>query len=147
MEGGYSGSQDNHYQVFSAGGMDFLVLYFEYDEKPNTKVVAWADALLKRYANRRAIIVSHSLLELDGSFTSQGQAIYDGLKNNPNLFLLLCGHNPGESRRADIFNGQTVYTLLADFQNFQPMAAMAGCAGWSFPGQQSHPREDLFPNP
>ncbi len=115
--GRYSGSQDNHYQVFSAEGMDFLVLYLEYDEKPNAKVLAWADSLLKLYPNRRAIIVCHSLLELNGTFTSQGQAIYDGLKNNPNLFLLLCGHNHGESRRTDIFNGRTVYTLLADFQD------------------------------
>jgi Concanavalin A-like lectin/glucanases superfamily/Calcineurin-like phosphoesterase len=112
-----SGNQDNHYQLFSAAGMDFLVLYFEYDENPNAKVLAWADALLKSYPQRSAIVVCHSLLEVNGMFTPQGQAVYEKLKNNPNLFLMLCGHNHGESWRQDTFNGRTVYTLLADFQN------------------------------
>ena len=97
--------------------MDFLALYFEYDEKPNAKVLNWADAVLKSHPNRRAIIACHSLLEMDGTFTPQGQAIYERLKNNPNLFLMLCGHNHGESQREDTFNGRTVYTLLADFQD------------------------------
>lgn len=112
-----SGNQDNHYQLFSAAGMDFLVLYFEYDENPNAKVLAWADAVLKSYPQRRAIVVCHSLLEVNGLFTPQGQAVYEKLKNNPNLFLMLCGHNHSENRRQDTFNGRTVYTLLADFQN------------------------------
>lgn len=115
--GRYNSNQDNHYQFFSAEGMDFLALYLEYDEKPNAKVLAWADAILKAYPQRRAIVICHSLLELDGAFTPQGQAIYDSLKTNPNLFLMLCGHNHGESRRQDTFNGRTIHTLLADFQN------------------------------
>ncbi len=115
--GRYNSNQDNHYQFFSAEGMDFLALYLEYDEKPNAKVMAWADAILKAYPQRRAIVICHSLLELDGTFTPQGQAIYDNLKTNPNLFLMLCGHNHGESRRQDTFNGRTIHTLLADFQN------------------------------
>jgi hypothetical protein len=115
--GRYGGNQDNHYQLFSAEGMDFLVLYLEYDEVPNNKVMTWADSVLKAYPQRRAIVVCHSLLEVDGTFTPQGRIVYEKLKNNPNLFLMLCGHNHGESRRQDTFNGRTVHTLLADFQN------------------------------
>ncbi len=115
--GRYNNTQDNHYQFFSAGGTDFLVLYLEYNENPNAKVMVWADAVLKSYPQRRAIIVCHSLLEIDGSFTPQGLVVYEKLKNNPNLFLMLCGHNYSENRRQDTYNGRTVHTLLADFQD------------------------------
>ena len=117
--GRYGSNQDNHFQLFSASGMDFIVLYLEYDETPDAAILSWADNLLKTYNNRRAIVVSHYLLNLNGTFSPQGQAVYDALKNNSNLMLLLCGHVPGENRRQDNFNGQTVHTLLADFQDLR----------------------------
>lgn len=122
--GRYGTRQDNHYQLVSASGLDFVLVYLEFDETPDAAVLKWADSLLKTYSTRRAIIVSHYLLNLDGTFSAQGQAVYDTLKNNPNLFLMLCGHVPGESRRQDTFNGQTVYTLMSDYQN------LAGGNGW-----------------
>ena len=51
-----------------------------------------------------------------GAWTAQGSATYAALKGYPNLFLMLCGHITGEGRRADVYNGNTVYTLLADYQ-------------------------------
>jgi hypothetical protein len=33
-----------------------------------------------------------------------------------NLFLMLCGHNDGQARRADTHNGHTIHTCLSDFQ-------------------------------
>jgi hypothetical protein len=79
----------------------------------------WADSILKAYPNRRAIISSHWIINADASWGAQGQAIYNRLKNNANLFLMLCGHiNPnGEARRADTYNGHTVNTLLSDYQD------------------------------
>ena len=38
------------------------------------------------------------------------------MKDNPNLFLLLGGHVAGEGRRADVFEGRTVYSVLQDYQ-------------------------------
>jgi len=83
---------------------------------PSSNVLDWADARLKEYANRRAIVVSHHLLELDATFGAPGLATYDALKDNPNLFLMLCGHRHGEAKRVDISNGNTIHTLLADYQ-------------------------------
>src|SRR4030095_2148797 len=81
--------------------------------------LAWANSLLQTYSNRRAIVVSHWIIGTGnpGSFGAQGQAIYDALKGNPNLFLMLAGHVPGEGRRSDTFNGNTVNTLLSDYQS------------------------------
>src|SRR5215813_1216508 len=118
--GGHFGSNnDNHFSLFSASGMDFIVIYIEFDPSANPTVLAWADGILKTYSNRRAIVVSHYLINAGNpaSFGSQGQATYDALKNNPNLFLMLAGHIGEEGIRTDIFNGNTVYTLLADYQS------------------------------
>ena len=114
--GHYSSNQDNHYQLFSASGLDFIVIYLEYDQTPDAPILDWADKLLKIYSNRRGMIVSHYLMNESAGFSVQGQAIYDALKNNPNLFLMLCGHILAENRRQDVFNGHTVYTLLSDYQ-------------------------------
>src|SRR5262244_2806578 len=126
--GGHFGSNnDNHFSLFSASGMDFIVIYIEFDPSANPTVLAWADGILKTYSNRRAIVVSHYLINAGNpaSFGSQGQATYDALKNNPNLFLMLAGHIGEEGIRTDIFNGNTVYTLLADYQ-----ARTNGGNGW-----------------
>jgi hypothetical protein len=117
--GGHFGSNnDNHFSLFSASGMDFIVIYFEFDPAANSSVLAWADELLKTHVNRRAIIVSHYITEAGNPapFGVQGQAIYDTLKGNANLFLMLAGHRPEEGRRTDIFNGNTVHTLMSDYQ-------------------------------
>lgn len=114
--GRYSSNHDNHYQLFSASGLDFIVIYLEYNEAAPAAILNWADGLLKSYSDRRAIVVSHSVLDGNAQFSTQGQAIYNTLKNNPNLFLLLGGHVTAEKQRQDIFNGKTVYSLLSDYQ-------------------------------
>jgi hypothetical protein len=125
--GHYGTNNDNNYQFFSAGGMDFIAINLEYDPLADSQILDWADNLLKAHSNRKAIISSHYILNADGSFGPQGQAIYNKLKVNPNLFLMLCGHiNPnGETRRTDTFNGNTVHTLLSDYQD-----RLNGGNGW-----------------
>lgn len=115
--GRFTNNQEDHYQLFSAGGLDFIVIYLEYNPAPSATVVNWVDALLKTYSNRRGIVVSHDLIDGGIEFSSQGQALYEALKDNPNLFLMLCGHISEEQRRQDIFNGRTVDTLLSNYQD------------------------------
>ena len=117
--GGHFGSDnDNHVNLFSAGGMDFIVISLEYDTTPDQPVLDWADALLKANPNRRAIVATHYGVGTGNpaAFGTQGQAIYDNLKDNPNLFLIVCGHICGEGQRADVFEGRTVRTILTDYQ-------------------------------
>jgi hypothetical protein len=52
---------------------------------------------------------------MNGAFSLQGRAIYGALMANPNLFLMLSGHL-FYSRREDTFNGNTVYSLTANYQ-------------------------------
>lgn len=121
--GGHFGiNNDNHYQLFSASGYDFVVLHLEYmqsDTALRQAVLAWADEVLAAFPGRRAIVTSHWVLYpgFDAPFSNQGQAIYQALKHHPGLFLILGGHFAGEGVRSDTFEGRTVHTLLADYQD------------------------------
>jgi len=117
--GNYGSNNDNWYDLFSASGMDFIVISFEYDTTPDAAVLTWADNLLTTNSNRRGIVLSHFICNTGNpaGFGPQGQAIYDALKSHPNLDLMLCGHVPGEGRRQDTFAGNTVYTMLSDYQS------------------------------
>ncbi|GEP44389.1 Ig-like domain-containing protein [Brevifollis gellanilyticus] len=118
--GNYGTNNDNNYQFFSASGLDFIVINLVYNANTagTQAVMDWADALLKAYPNRRAIVTSHWLVNTGNpaSWGGHGQAVYDNLKDNPNLFMMLCGHVHGEGQRADTFEGRTVYTILQDYQ-------------------------------
>lgn len=116
--GHYGENNDNSFQFSEAGGMDFMVINIEFDPAANMDVLQWADSLLLAHTNRRAIIVSHFLIGPGnpGIFGSQGQAIYDHFKDNSNAFLMLGAHFPGEGQRSDVYNGDTIHTLLADYQ-------------------------------
>jgi len=113
--GHYGSDNDNNYGLFNAGGMDFIVVNVQY--RPTGDILAWADALLDAHRDRRAIVVSHEILDADASFTFLGQAFYRTLKDNPNLFLMLCGHVHTEAWRMDAFGSYVIYTLLADYQD------------------------------
>ena len=116
--GHFGANNDNHYLLFSASGLDFVVVDLEYAPSPDPAVLAWADGILQAHATRRAIVITHHLIGTGnpGAFSPQGQAIYDTLKHNPNLFLMLGGHVPGEGRRRDTFGGRAIDSLLSDFQ-------------------------------
>lgn len=126
--GGHFGTKNNnHYQLFSASGFDFIAISFEYDTAPDADVLAWGDSLLKAYPARRGIICSHYFITSTGAWGPQGLATYEALKGNPNLDFMLCGHiNPnGEARRSDTWNGHTTHTMLSDYQD-----RAAGGNGW-----------------
>ena len=124
FQGNYNNSNTNNYQFFSASGMDFIVINLAYNGSTggNQAIMNWADALLKAHPNRRAIVTSHFLINTSfpptqATWGGHGQAVYDNLKDNPNLFMMLCGHIHGEGRRSDTFQGRTVNTVLQDYQS------------------------------
>jgi hypothetical protein len=117
--GHYGSNNDNNFELFSAGGMDFIIVHLEYDLIPAQAVLDWADDLLTTYGSRRAIVTTHHLINTGNpaSFGPQGLAIYRALKDHPNLFLMLGGHVAGEGRRQDTAEpGNRVYSLLSDYQ-------------------------------
>ena len=118
-EGHFGINNDNHYQLWSANGYDFIVVHIEFmasNTALRQAVIAWADGVLTAHSDRRAIVVSHYILDSSANFSNEGAALYEGLKGNPNLFLMLGGHVSSERQRSDTFNGNTVHSLLSDYQ-------------------------------
>lgn len=118
--GHYGTNNDNHFDFFSAGGLDFVVLYFEFDPQANPDVLAWGNQVLETNAHRRAIVVTHSFgnTQTPLTFSAQGQAIYTALRTNENLFLMLAGHVTGEGSRVDTYNNNRIRTFVQDFQGW-----------------------------
>ena len=119
--GGHLGStNNNHFDFFSAGGMDFIVLYFQYDITGNTNLLAWGDAVLHTNQNRRAIIITHNFgnTTTPVNFSPQGLAIYNMAKTHTNVFMMLAGHVTGQGSRADTYNGNTIHTFVSDYQGW-----------------------------
>lgn len=116
----------NNYELFSVGALDFLVIHLEMDIPDYS--LAWADRILKRYPNRRAIVSTHIYLDASGTrrtspqFRSNGtsaeQTWQQLIKPNCNVFLVVNGHYHGEARRADLNNcAQPVHQIVQDYQD------------------------------
>lgn len=114
--GHYGNNNDNSYILFSASGINFVMLFLEFDNKPNSEVVDWARDVLEKYNDRFAIIISHSLIFKNSTWTPMGLNIYPVVKDFPNVKLMTAGYIPGESRRSDVYRENTIHTMLSDYQ-------------------------------
>ncbi|WP_069386147.1 metallophosphoesterase [Cellulosimicrobium cellulans] len=130
------GDNQNHYDLFTAGGLDFVAVYLSYgvtDEE-----AAWADDVLAQYADRNAIVLTHDYLVPSTSPDGRGSphSTPDGrlvhakvVEPNPNVFLVLTGHRHGVgiNVRQDVgTEGSGVVELLADYQFYEITAEEAG---------------------
>ena len=118
------------YELFSADGMDFIVLNLELDSPTAYHVADWADAVLAAHSNRRAIVITHAYLTTAGARASSPYFLGSGgtsaadlwqsvLSQHCNVFMVLSGHEPGESRLTSTNAcGQPVHQLLQDYQNY-----------------------------
>jgi len=130
------GDNQNHYDLFTAGGLDFVAVYLSYgvtDEE-----AAWADGVLEQFADRNAIVLAHDYLAPstapDGRgapfSTPDGRLLYSTVvEPNPNVFLVLSGHEHGVgiNVKQDVGTpGNGVVELLADYQFYEVTAEEAG---------------------
>lgn len=126
--GHYQNLNDNNYQLFSAGGMDFVAVHLDFC--PTADVVAWGSSILNSFPDRIGMVTTHAYLGLSAERNTHvcgsTQYLWDGLTpNNPNLHFMLSGHVHGESRRNDAANGHPVFQMLADYQG-----RASGGEGW-----------------
>ncbi|RYG44542.1 MAG: hypothetical protein EOO01_19315, partial [Chitinophagaceae bacterium] len=122
--GHYGTNNDNHYQVFSTSGIDFMVISLEYDL--STAFIApggpldWAEGLVQSNPGKRIIIMTHYIMDETATFGPQGEKIYERLKVYPNFSFLMGAHvsslNGGEAHRTDVYNGNVVHSILTDYQ-------------------------------
>ncbi|MCL4215857.1 MAG: metallophosphoesterase [Candidatus Hydrogenedentes bacterium] len=129
------GNNANSYQLFSAGGLDFIILHVECNAPD--KVLAWVDRILADHRDRMAIISTHMYLggiERRGADVPQGrmqwkkthgdrgntpQELWDKcFSKHPNLFLVLCGDQSASITHHQTSmgaHGNAVHEILTDY--------------------------------
>ena len=126
--GHYGTTNDDSYILFSGAGRDFVLIGLSYSV--SSAELAWAKGVLDAYPNRIGIVTSHAILDesqtIPAPWVGDGFTIYDALRTEPNLRLMVCGHmsqsstSPswhGEGRRTDVYGSFTIHSLLADYQD------------------------------
>ncbi|WP_324650316.1 lamin tail domain-containing protein [Georgenia sp. H159] len=121
----YGGSyEDNrgHYDLFTAGGIDFIVVSMGWD--PGDAEIAWMNEVLAQYPERVAIINVHEYLLTTGGLGPVPQRIQDEVvATNPNVSMVMSGHYHDAYTRYDSFDDdgdgvedRTVTQMLFDYQ-------------------------------
>lgn len=130
------GDNQNHFDLFSAGGIDFVVVGLSYGVTRDE--AEWADGIFKRFPGRNGILLSHDYIKPSKSPDGRGSTFSapDGamlfntiVSDNPNVFLILAGHEHGVGTNVKpqvgaIGNG--VVELLADYQFYTVSADRLG---------------------
>ena len=137
------GGGANSAQVFAAGGYEFLHIAIEM--QPPDEVLGWVRGVLARHPGKPAIVTTHDYLStagerrpnpivdlerLDPERHNSAEELWQKLLSQEDpIFLVLCGHQHGQSRRVDLnVHGHEVHQLLADYQS-RGQAARDGGAG------------------
>ncbi len=129
-------SAENTYRLFSAGGVDFLLVCLDYGA--SDKALQWAGKIISEHPDRKVIITTHCYLFRDGTTLDAGdvcppntsgkdtgasnngdQMWYKLVSKYPNIFLVLSGHDPCDDvvvTQAEGENGNVVTQILTDPQ-------------------------------
>ncbi len=133
--GGYLGSSPSdpvnrlnkdNYELFSAGGMDFLIIHLEHDMP--AYAVNWAQTIIDAFPSRKVIISTHAFVNQNSIRPTSPYNRPDGMSAeavwqqlvSPNcqIFMVINGHYHGEGRRTDNNScGQPVFQLNSDYQD------------------------------
>jgi len=130
-----SGHNANSYQLFSAGGLDFIIVHVECNAPDD--VLAWVDGVLDDHRDRMAIVSTHMYLggiETRGADQPQGRMQWKkvhgdrgntpqhmwekSFSKHPNLFLVLCGDQSASITHWQTSQGEhgnPVHEILTDY--------------------------------
>jgi uncharacterized repeat protein (TIGR02543 family) len=140
---------ENSYHLFSAGGVDWLILALEWG--PRNSPVAWANQIVTNYPNRKVILITHAYMYYDDmrydwatkgasqswnpysygtandpGGTNDGEDLWKKLvKIHPNFVMVFNGHvlNDGLGRLSSTNDfGNVVHQMLVNYQ----MKALGG---------------------
>ncbi len=118
--GNFDGDNDANFVYFQAGDLQLVVLSFQFDTAPDADVLAWARNVFLAHPRALGVVASHYIVTGGGDFSDQGAAIYEALKDVPNLQLMASGHVSKDARRSDEFEGNVIHSMLSDFQRSAP---------------------------
>jgi len=122
----YGGDYKNnygHYDLRSTGGADFIFVYLSYGDHTQADY-DWVNSVLKAHSDRIAILNFHDYMATKGGRSEAGEKLFENIVlKNPNVRMVLCGHNYNSNRTVDEIddNGdgiadRTVYQIMANYQ-------------------------------
>ena len=120
----------DNFNLFSAGGVDWLLLNLEFESPDYT--LAWAQKVIDAYPGRRVILATHGFVDTrgwrnnelyrsDAGIKTSNQVWNEFVHRNCSIDFVLNGHyhdgDLGEARRNDPNAcGEPVHQLLSDYQ-------------------------------
>lgn len=118
--GAYNNINTNSFQLFSAGGDDFLIFHLQ--NNPSNAILAWAGNIIDHYPTRRVIVSTHYYIEwsYQGAPRSEvGNRIWEKLvkPHAEQVFLVLSGHVERERVRTDWVDENAVVQMVSDYQD------------------------------
>lgn len=122
--GGSMGNYNsNSYVLFSSGEENYVLISLRYNQDL-TEDTVWANSIIKKYLSRKVIISTHAFLAAIGGYKPTMGGDFsniwpDFVYNNPNVFMVISGHDPGEAFQVDKDKaGHNVYQLLSNYQGY-----------------------------
>ncbi len=134
------GRIENNYHLFEAGGRKWIVIGLEFG--PRDRVLQWADQILRKYSDRKAIVFTHAYVYCDSTrldWAAKGTTqhsnphkygtaggVNDGeemwnklIRKHANVFMVMNGHIPGDGLGFQISkgdHGNSVNEMAVNFQ-------------------------------
>ncbi|MBN1588697.1 MAG: metallophosphoesterase [Pirellulales bacterium] len=134
------GHIENNFHLFEAGGRKWVIVGLEWGPRDTT--LEWADGILKKYADRTAIVFTHAYLYCDNTRldwakkgtkqrgnphaygtaggVNDGEEIWQKLiKKHANVFLMMNGHIQGDGlgfQVSETDRGTLVNEMAVDYQ-------------------------------
>jgi len=114
-----------HYDVMKIGGVKFIFVYMGYNKQNSEEDFTWMNEVLAEYSDHIAVLNFHDYLKVSGERSSNGNLFFENVVlKNPNVRLVLCGHNYLATRRADPIDDdgdgnadRTVFQMMANYQS------------------------------
>ena len=119
--GTYQNINTNSYQLFSAGGDDYLIFHIQFN--PSDNILFWASNVIDQYPSRRVIVATHDYVHgynyYSNSRSEIGENMWEKLvkPHADQIFLVLSGHYENEVRITSLEDGYFVHQLLSDYQD------------------------------
>ena len=132
--GTYKDSITNSYRLVNLGGYKFIFITLDFN--PTRAVVTWLDEILTTYSDHKAIITTHTYIDMENNLATvrnlQGVLVagkYNGaapdwiwkncLKNHENVLMTVCGHLDGRDTHfvmTEGDNGNKIANLMVNPQ-------------------------------
>ena len=141
---GESTLENAAYEFYDKNWGDMLFIAMEFS--PRDEVLEWANKLCasKKFKNHKIFVITHSILENDGSFRkdnypfapNDGKAVFEKLlKKHSNIKLAICGHTCTESvmaafRKEKKDDGKTLPIMMFNPQFISGALGGNGGNGW-----------------